>query len=340
MKALTILFCTVQLCSALVFTNISGELRKQHATTSEKEFYHPDDTIHSGVRLYTGPTGMGLAQAEKKAIVLLPASEYSIYYSDTLLQITLHKGSIYILDRNGHSKINCGETTVTAFGTTSIEKMGDTIKVVSVKGGATIFNEQKDCGELLKKGYILTLTGAESTRNFYKESDLVPLCSFLPCDLKKALFCTHCPDETELIADQNTTQVLDGTLYLHPFTLEADNSFPIPAINFSRGISTTEAFERVSAQIITSKSYALYAQLQKSGKVNYLIVDGIITPDKNNPNRAICELQFFSGKSNSVIAKKRLALFLLDDFSTGGKVIDPLFFEEAGQTIVEILEKH
>lgn len=329
----------VQLLYSLTVSHIEGQLRPIPEQQGEKSFYHKGDSIQSGQRLKTGGTAIAHLTLDKKHLILLPSSEYRVYYSDTLLQVTLTRGSIYVIDHTGATTVNGGEVTVTARGTTAIERTGETLTIIAVNGGATVFNERLNYGELLRKGYKLFLAETRAERSFYKDEEIIPLCTMLPCELKDALFCERCPQfSTDPgVPQESDLPLISGELYLHPFTLEADNNFPIPADEFPKGISRTALFGNIPHTLFERKQYRLYAQRKKEGRTDYYVLDGIITPDINNANRAICRLTLYSGEKDEIILKESIPLFLLDDFSTGGKVIDPLFFEESAKLIAKSL---
>lgn len=340
MRFIVLLCIFVQLLHGLTITHVEGQLRTATENKGEKSFFHAGDTIENGQRLQTGGTAIVHLTHKSKHLILLPSSEYSIYYSDDLLQVTLSKGMLYTIDSTGGTTVNCDNITVTSRGTTAIERSAEQLSVIAIRGGTTIFNEHLNHGELLRKGYKLTIDDSLSQRGFYKDEEIIPLCSILPCEVKRALFCESCPDfsiEEEL--DDTVQQIVSGELYLHPFVLEADNSFSIPAKSFPQGITRTELFKKIPFTLCDRKEFALYAKRKKEGRTAYYILDGIITPDKNNPNRVLCKLTLYSGEREATILNESIPLFLLDDFSTGGKVIDPLFFEETAKLIMQKLSE-
>lgn len=338
MRLLLLLCCLSNTFAALTLTHVEGQLQVVPSQRGEKTFFHPNDTIESGQRLQTGATAIVHATLGAKHLILLPASEYRIYYTEELLQVTLSKGSLYIVDPSGGTTVNSGTVTTTVRGTTAIERKREQTTITAIKGGATVFEENQNYGELIRKGYTLTLRDTIRSRGFYKDGDILPLCEILPCKLKDALFCTRCPEyERHTPRVDSAAPLISGVLYLHPFTLEADNSFAIHAESFPKGIRQTELFNRIPHTYTGKKEYALYARRKKEGRIDYHILDGVITPDRNNPNRILCKLSLYSGEKDQTIMSKTVPLFILDDFSTGGKVIDPLFFEEAAKLIAKTL---
>lgn len=339
MRSALLLLLLFQLTQALVINSLSGQVKNSDPKESEKRFFHDGDTIASGTQISTGGTVVALLHHNEQDVILLPNSEYSLYFDDTLLQITLHKGELYGFDRQGLTTVNSGKTTVTLRGSAALSRVANTIEVISITGGVTMFNESSRSGEFIKKGYAVSFVDSTYKRRFYKPEELRPLCTVLPCSLKTMLFCETCEEERERFVDTTYIELLSGELYLHPFTIEADNSFPIPPDEFPKGISETELFRQVTFTKLEKKGYGLFAKREQEGRTDYYVLDGIITPDRNNPNRVMATLTLYSGEENAVVKTVKLSLFLLDDFSTGGKIIDPAFFEAAAKIVVAELKE-
>lgn len=231
----------------------------------------------------------------------------SISERDTLSEVKLFSGTIFVNRVSGKTDIVTKEATVEVIG--EVEVRRDSTKnetqLIIHSGFARLFDVNNKKGETISKGYSIKISENKlNGRSFFNGEK--EICSLLDCSQKPLFDCDSCDScdscEVEKSKIEDTTN--KRILKIHPFLTEDSCTAPFSVKELQQKILSDRQL-RDSFTISSSDKIDYNSSRDLTGSdADFLVIDGKITYHLNDKTSWFCTISLFNGKSNKISTKK------------------------------------
>ncbi len=344
MKAiLFLLLFLLPLHATLIATAVEGEVQQGDPLTRgtvSPQFIHRGSALPVQSEIQTGKAGFLLAEDSLCQLLLLPGSRVSLHREKQRLQLMLLHGECYLAAPRGGADLLYHGGVARPRGTAHLTVRGTSVNISAVKGGAQLFRTASGGGEILPKGYSMRYDDSTTTRHFYYPKQRAMLRELLPCQWRPAFGIKRCPpadtsQDTFALEIQLPPIIVDGQLFIAPFTIAADNNFPMDTAGFLGALAAEQALIRFGPRISLEPLFATLRTAEQQGQLDYFVLEGSVHPAGSSAAR--CAFALYSGAQERYLLRDSITFALVDDYTTGGLAPEPALGDSIGLLLEQYL---